>query len=93
MTVYLLHIDPPLKHARHYIGFTNRTVEERLDDHTSSKGSPLIAAAIKNGSSVTVGRIWNGEGRELERRLKKQKNSRRHCTLCSIRIRSGEKLR
>jgi hypothetical protein len=31
MAVYILHIDPPYQHAKHYIGYTVRPIKERVE--------------------------------------------------------------
>jgi len=80
MTVYLLHFDRPYHHARHYLGYTN-DLEARLAQHRSGNGARLIEVISKAGISWTLVRTWKG-GRDLERRLKAQKNSPRLCPIC-----------
>jgi hypothetical protein len=82
--LYLLHIDPPLAHASHYLGFTERTPEQRLHEHTNvpSKGSPLVQAAVAQGSTVTLARVWDNGTRTMERMLKNRKNSKKLCPCC-----------
>jgi hypothetical protein len=51
----VLHIDPPFKHARHYIGFTpDPTADRRVSEHLNGlfKGTPLIKAALDAGHTV-----------------------------------------
>lgn len=80
-TLYLLHFDRPLKQASHYIGFTSRTVEERLDDHVRGDGAKLTSAASRLGIPMAV--VWTGSGtRDDERRLKNRKNARQICPKC-----------
>ena len=79
--VYLLHFERSYRHARHYIGFT-QNLEQRLEAHRAGRGSPLIAAAIADGTDFQLAAIWEGD-RHDERRLHRQKNTRaRLCPLC-----------
>lgn len=81
--IYLLHFDPPYQHARHYLGFTDRDVDARLEEHLTGRGSPLVRAAVLAGAEVTVTRTWEGGTRDQERRLKRRKNTPRLCPTCS----------
>lgn len=80
--VYLLHLDPPLHHARHYLGWST-DIPKRVDSHLAGKGSPLVRAALKQGSVITLARTWLGLTRNDERRMKDGKNVPRLCPLCS----------
>lgn len=80
-TIYLLHFDPPLAHARHYLGWT-QDLDARLAAHRNGHGSPLIAAAIKAGSTITLARIWPNADRNFERRLKNRHETPRLCPTC-----------
>lgn len=88
MTVYLLHIYPPLKHARHYIGFTTDDTPDRTNrrivQHIKGlkKSSPLIRAAIAQGSKLKVAYIWVGADRNFERKLKNRADATRWCPCC-----------
>ena len=82
--LYLLHLEPRYLHAGHYLGYAD-DIARRVREHVrgpKSKSSPLVRAAVAAGSSVTLERVWLGEGRELERRLKKQGGLSRHCPTC-----------
>ncbi len=55
--VYVLHFDPPLQHARHYVGWTDHEdVASRLEEHL--KGHVFVGAdrrferRIKNNKDV-----------------------------------------
>lgn len=74
-TCYLLHFDPPYRHAGHYIGWTE-DLEGRLRDHLSGRGSPLVRAAVEAGSLVVVARLWPDRDRRFERRLHNTHGSR-----------------
>jgi predicted GIY-YIG superfamily endonuclease len=59
-TVYVLHFEPAYKHARHYVGWTEGDVVERLAVHLQGRGSPLIRAAL----AVLLAEVLNaGDGR------------------------------
>ena len=80
-TVYLLHFDPPLAHARHYLGWA-RELEPRLAAHRAGRGSPLIAAAVASGSRIELARTWENVDRYLERRLKRRHEAPRLRPVC-----------
>lgn len=79
-TVYLLHLDPPYKHARHYLGWAGN-LEARLAHHRAGTGARLPAVAIAAGSRLVLARTWLGD-RHLERKLKNQKNAPKLCPIC-----------
>lgn len=80
--VYLIHFDEPLKHARHYIGFTQLTVEERFEQHVSGKGARLTAVVAAAGIPMRVVRVWPGESRSFERKLKNSGGAAMYCPEC-----------
>lgn len=86
-TVYLIHLDSPIEHAQHYIGFTCN-LEQRLAQHRSGCGARLLAEANRRGIEYRIVRTWKGgqwvnDARALERKLKKQKNAPRLCPVCN----------
>jgi hypothetical protein len=84
---YLVHLDRPLgsSHpkggAGHYLG-TTINLDRRLETHRAGKGARMLAAAVERGISFDVVRTWPG-GRDVERRLKRQRNAPRLCPRCS----------
>ena len=86
MPVYVLHIEPPYRHAAHYIGFTTRP-DERVAEHLSGRGSPLVRAALAAGHEVTVALKWHCGTRQFERYLKNQKGTRQFCPRCNPKAR------
>lgn len=82
MPVYVLHIEPPYRHAAHYIGFTTRP-DARVAEHLAGRGSPLIRAALAAGHEVTVSLKWHCGTRQFERYLKNQKGTSRFCPSCN----------
>ena len=88
MTVYLLHIDPPYKHAKHYVGWTrHKLLKRRINKHLQGNGSPLIRAAIAAGCRVGMVYHWPDADRHFEKRLKMRKDVPSWCPLCALRLR------
>jgi hypothetical protein len=83
MTVYLLKIDPPLAHARHYIGWCEDGQEaKRLARHIAGHGAKLLAAAVAAGSKILPVHTWPGADRRFERKLKNRKDTAKWCPCC-----------
>lgn len=84
--VYLLHFERPIAAGhpcRHYIG-TCDDLAARVQQHSTggSHAARLAQVAKERGIGFTVARVWIG-GRELERRLKRLKNSPQLCPVCA----------
>ena len=83
--IYILHIDPPLAHARHYVGWTqDEDVARRVNEHLEQSGrrpSKLVGAALRAGRVVTLVGTLEGD-RTFERRLKTGGGAARFCPLC-----------
>jgi hypothetical protein len=79
--VYLLHFDRPYKHARHYLGYTSKSLRERLERHRAGAGARLIEVITDAGITFEVARRWSGN-RALERRLKNRHNAALLCPIC-----------
>jgi hypothetical protein len=79
--VYLLHLDPPYRHARHYLGwsesFTNREAA-----HLNGYGARLLQVAREAGCTWRLAATWPGT-RALERRLKRCGGRERFCPICN----------
>ena len=69
-TVYVLHLEPAYRHARHYVGWTAGDVDARVAMHLQGAGSPLLRAAVRAGVDVQLVATYPGS-RHLERRLKR----------------------
>lgn len=80
-TVYLIHFERPLHHARHYLGYTY-DLAGRLESHRAGRGARLLAVLHEIGIGWEVVRTWPG-GRPLERKLKSQHHTPRLCPLCN----------
>ena len=79
--IYLLHFERSYHHARHYLGYTD-DLEGRLAGHRAGRGSPLVAAAVRDGIDFVLAATWPGD-RHHERRLHRYRNSpRRLCPIC-----------
>jgi hypothetical protein len=86
-TVYLLHVEHVLpvtgnRVARQYLGWVAGDVDERLAQHRTGRGSPLVAAVVAAGGTVTLARTWAGVDRYFERRLKNRHEAPRLCPQC-----------
>jgi predicted GIY-YIG superfamily endonuclease len=80
--LYLLHFDPRYRHAGHYLGYTQE-LPKRFGLHLQGKGSPLVKAAINNGSQIVLVRIWAEDG-NAEQEIKRVIGSRaKLCPLCN----------
>jgi predicted GIY-YIG superfamily endonuclease len=81
VTVYLIHFQTNLKHARHYVGFADK-VARRLEHHKHGTGARILAACNALGIVYDIARTWEGKGRGFERKLKNCKNAARYCPVC-----------
>jgi len=80
--VYIVHFDIPYKGCRHYIGFTQLGIIERLKRHKQGNGAKLLNALNKAGINYDVSNTFFNVSQAFERHLKRQKNSKRFCPLC-----------
>lgn len=78
--VYTLHLDPPLGHAKHYTGYTDRPLEQRLAEHAAGRGAKLTTAQVRAGGTWRVAAVQPGTYND-ENRLKYCGASRR-CPIC-----------
>ena len=82
-TVYLIHFHEKLKHAQHYIGWSDDgNLEKRLEHHRRGTGSALMKAIKKAKIKWSVARTWGRVDRHFERRLKNCKAAHRFCPIC-----------
>lgn len=84
MTVYLLHFETPIKHAKHYLG-SAKDLNKRLEQHRTGRGARLLAVAKDLGINFKVSRVWHCQDgkRDLEKKLKARKNSPCLCPFCN----------
>jgi predicted GIY-YIG superfamily endonuclease len=87
MCVYLICFERSLKHAHHYVGYA-RDLEARLAHHRAGTGANLMRVIGEAGIGWSVARVWEGEGRTFERKLKNTHRVRLYCPVCA-----GKKVR
>lgn len=82
-TVYLLHYTGKVRGSLHYLGFTEQDVQRRLAEHNSGVfGSQMSNLAVKLGYKAILVKVWERVPVNLEKRLKRQKNLKKHCSIC-----------
>ncbi len=82
-TVYLLHLDPAYKHARHYTGYAEPgNLQSRLAAHAAGTGARLMQVIKEAGGTFRLARTWPG-GRTRERELKNRRDAPRLCPICT----------
>lgn len=81
--VYLLHLNTKLKHAGHYIGYSQsaRTLPARLAHHANGTGARFTQVCIERGITWQVAKVWDAN-RTFERKLKNRKGASRFCPIC-----------
>lgn len=82
--VYLLHIEPAYKQARHYTGYAD-DIDRRIAEHRKGQGARLTEVVIEAGHELILAMTWEGASRTDERRIKNQKNAPRICPICAAR--------
>ena len=91
--VYLVHLQPAYRHARHYLGFAERSgLPKRLREHATSdhQGARLLRVALAAGGDFELTRLWVGS-HKLERQLKQRKATPRLlCPACPNPIRQAD---
>ena len=80
-SIYVLHFNQPYKHAKHYIGWTDLAVEDRLKRHRQGNGARLLQVLNENGIDYSLSGVYVGTKKD-ERRMKNQKHSNRFCSIC-----------
>ena len=86
MAVYLLRFDRPLgdpdrpgAHASYYIGSTpDARLVQHLTEHWRNSDACIVRAARTSGRRFRLVRVWWGEGRPFERKLKRAGHYVRH---------------
>jgi hypothetical protein len=87
--VYLIHFDAPLRHAKHYIGYTSADSPfPRLERHRSGAGAKILAALNRLGIGYRIVRVWRDANRAFERKLKNRKESHCFCPFCRPSLRA-----
>ena len=88
-TVYLLHFDRPLGHAKHYTGWS-ANLPLRLAEHAAGHGARLTEVVAAAGIGWTLARTWPNATRAKERRLKNSGGASRRCPLCGVKPRTRQ---
>lgn len=81
-TNYLIHLDRPFGHMRHYSGYTRRPLHVRLREHGTAKGAKVMRHVAAAGITWQLVRTWPG-GRDRELQLKAQGGASRRCPVCT----------
>lgn len=83
MSVYILHLSRPLKHARHYIGYADN-VKRRFNHHVAGTGARFTWACREQGIDLILARVFRGATRTDERRMKTGSRTRirEKCPVC-----------
>lgn len=82
--VYVIHLEAPLAHARHYVGWTKNSwnLRLRLAHHRAGSGSRFLHHVGKAGIRWQLVAVKEGDRRE-ERRMKDGGHvGLRHCPVC-----------
>lgn len=80
--VYLLHFDQKYKHAQHYIGYAEKDLQARINQHRVGKGARLMKVVVDAGIGFEVARVWDDGDKKLERKLKRWHRSKDLCPVC-----------
>jgi predicted GIY-YIG superfamily endonuclease len=79
--VYIIHFLEPLKHAYHYIGWSN-DIDGRMKKHREGDGARIVSAVNDAGIKWIISRIYEGKDRQFEKKLKSQKSAKGLCPIC-----------
>jgi len=83
-TVYLLHLDQPYQHARHYTSngaASSRSLKARPTEYEKGQGARLLQVVKAAGIAWTLARTWPGD-RKRERQFKAHGGASRRCPQC-----------
>lgn len=82
--VYVLHLEPALGHARHYVGSAKPAqLRRRLRAHVTGRGARFTAAAIQQGCQLTLSALIRHVPRAEEYQVKRSRRAKALCKLCS----------
>lgn len=98
--VYIIHFSEPLGgHARHYVGWvvgdTWQDVWQRFREHCNGgkTGAKILKAAMRRQIRIRIVRIYQAQDQSMERRIKRQKNTWKHCPVCRAERAQGKQMR
>lgn len=90
IVVYLIHIEPRLHGAGHYVGScVAAMLPARMRRHTRGQGARLLRAALAAGCRLDLVRVWRSESRELERSIKDKRRNAALCPRCNPSLTKG----
>lgn len=81
--VYILHFSQPIcptHPCQHYTGYAE-DIDQRIRQHQQGTGSRLCQVAKQRNIRFCLAELLKGE-RDLERRIKAYKNSKKMCPIC-----------
>ena len=82
--IYLVHIEPAFRHARHYVGSCEAALlPARMRRHTRGQGARLLRAALASGHNLTLARVWLAASRNLEKEIKASGHVKARCPICT----------
>lgn len=83
---YLLHFETPIAPGRHttqhYLGFTRKSLRERIATHRKGQGARLTQVAHERGITFVCVRTWSKASCSFERQLKRRKDGPMLCPIC-----------
>lgn len=86
-TVYLLCLDEPFGHARHYLGYASPgNLAARQAHHRAGSGANLLRHVAAAGIGWQLVRTWPGS-RDTERSIKRRGHGPRECPRCRPELR------
>ena len=80
-TVYLIHLDRPFGHAKHYRGWS-QFLEARLEHHRRGTGATFLRHVKEAGIGWQLAMTFPGT-RHDERRFKNRGGASRLCPICN----------
>jgi len=86
--LFLLHFEPPYKHARHYLGYAVGTGRGSSYAKAIARGTAigpheLVMAAQWAGCTITVADVFEGAGRAVQRTMRASHHLHRFCPICT----------
>jgi predicted GIY-YIG superfamily endonuclease len=83
--VYIFHLQPAYKHAKHYCGFVHgnsqKALNRRLTLHRNGRGARFTQVCVENRITLALARTFKGATRGRERTIKRAGTSR-YCPIC-----------
>lgn len=86
--LFLLHFDPPYRHAGHYLGYAKGTGRVATYARAVAAGKvtqfphPLVEAAYAQGSVLRIVAVFHGASRDERRRMRANGSLSRFCPVC-----------